>query len=180
MYPPTLRSSACSKITLAICSAFLFFLAASSLAFGQEAYLVSAADASVSVYNLASGNLIESIIPGLGTDAVAVGPNPRLAFVASGPSLSVIDLTIQREIKRLQNVQMLSAAPTTDGKYLLIADGYNYSLDVLDLARLDFVRRVNLAPAMGNGAYYLGTVVVVGKKAYVTTTFADLNRPAIA
>ena len=177
---PTLRASARSRIILAICFAILFFFTSSSLAFGQEAYLVSAADASLSVYNLASGNLIESIIPGLGTNAVAVGPNPRLAFVASGPSLSVIDLTIQREIKRLQNVNMLSAAPTADGKYLLIADGYNYSLDVLDLARLDFVRRVNLAPAMGYGAYNLGTVVVVGKKAYVTTAYPDYNRPAIA
>ena len=183
MYPPTLRASARSRIIVAICFAILFFFNSTNAALGQESILVDTQFSSLSVLDLASQNLTEVINAGLNNWSVAVGPNPRLAFVGTNGSITVIDLTIGREVKRIGGVYGLGySAFTPDGKFLLLADNFTYTLDVIDAVGLRLVRKVNLAPTMGAGAAnsHLGSIVVVGTKAYVTTTFTDPNRPAIA
>ncbi len=178
MYPPTLRASARSRIILAICFAILFLFNSTNAALGQESILVDTQFSSLSVLDLASQNLTELINAGLNNWSVAVGPNPRLAFVGTNGSITVMDLTIGREVKRIGGVYGLGySAFTPDGKFLLLADNSTYTLDVIDAVGLRLVRKVNLAPTMGAGAAnsHLGSIVVVGTKAYVATTFRRIR-----
>src|SRR5580704_16276161 len=117
-------------IALAFCGA--------QIAPGQtESYLVTAADSSVNLYDLASSNFIESINAGSHPFSVSVSPNQRLAFLGSEGYVSVIDLTIGREIKRIQGIYAQSqSAFTSDSKLLLIDDFYTQTLDFIDTTTL--------------------------------------------
>ncbi len=173
------------RLLMGILVVILFALASlQSGAAQQPAYLVTAADSSVSVFDLATNNLIEKINEGNGEHVLSTGPNPRLSFVGCGPFLSVIDLTIGREVQRIWGVYAslsgTSIAFTKDGKWALVADIESASLDVIDAATLQIVRRVALKSVMGQGAYDLNSVIVVGSKAYISTGFTDSNSPAIA
>ena len=183
MYSPTLHSATRRSIAIAICCALIvLFIGTPSFA-QQTAYIVPAQDGSLNFFDLATSNLIKSFIPDLASNSAAVGSNPRLAFAASGANVSVLDLTIGKEIRRARSIYVSSySAPvfTPDGKQLLFADDYNYTLDIFDVTNLRTVREVRLGPAMGSGIYSVGSVVVVGQKAYVTTEFPDEGRPAIA
>src|ERR1019366_2999977 len=188
MSTPFLPSAERKSIVIAMIVAVVLFLGGALAASAYEAYLVTAADASLNLYNLSTNNLLETLPSGLGKSSVVVGPNNRLAFVSTGSSLSVIDLTVGREVRRIQGLYISpgSMTFTPDGKWLLFADqagsGYTYTLDVFDPARMEVVRRVALAPVMGYGAESqpIGSIVVVGQKAYVVPAFPDPNRPAVA
>ena len=61
------------------------------IAAGQtESYLVTAADSTVSLYDLATSSFIKSINAGSNPFSVAVSPNQRLAFVGSEGYVSVL------------------------------------------------------------------------------------------
>jgi WD40 repeat protein len=186
MSTPFLPSAERKSIVIAMIVAVVLFLGGALAASAYEAYLVTAADASLNLYNLSTNNLIETITSGLGKSSVVVGPNNRLAFVSTGSILSVIDLTVGREVRRIQGLYIASGSMTftPDGKWLLFADqagsGYTYTLDVFDPVRMELVRRVPLAPVMGLGAESIASIVVVGEKAYVTAAYTDQSRPAIA
>ena len=174
------------SVAAAIIFAILFFLSiTASVSFGQQmSYLVTAPDSSLNLYDLATSNLIKKINQGSSDRAVAIGPNSRLAFVSSGSYLSVIDLTIGREIQRIRNIYASSYGPsmafTRDGRWLLVADYGSYSLDIVDPVGLKLVRQVNLVAAMRDGVNHLSSVFVIGTKAYVTTCVNDSSAPAIA
>jgi hypothetical protein len=169
------------------CAVWFVVLAASVAGCSQESYLVTAADASLNVYDLSSNNLIERITSGLGKDVPIVGPDNRLAFVAGGSFLGAFDLTLKREIRRMPQIYPqagISMAFTSDGRWLLVGDdtgsSFSGSLDIFDPARMVLLRRIPLAGAMGFGSVNVGSIVVVGNKAYVTSTFPDVNHPAVA
>ncbi len=146
-----------------------------------ETYLVTAVDASLNLYDLSTNNLTGRTTSGEGKTTVAIGPNNRLAFVA-GDCLSVIDLTIGREIRRFPAIHPSgSIVFTGDGRWLLFVDQSNGTLNVFDPAGLEVVRRVSLVPAMGYGALNgpVGSIVVVGEKAYIVPITPDPNRPAM-
>jgi hypothetical protein len=174
------------SLAAAMFLSILFFLSiTTSVSFGQQmSYLVTASDSSLNLYDLATSNLIKKINQGSGDGSVASGPNSRLAFVSSGGYLSVIDLTIGREIQRIRNVYASPYGPsmafTRDGKWLLVADFGNYVLDIVDPVGLKVVRQVSLVAAMRDGVNSLSSVFVVGSKAYVTTCASDASVPAIA
>jgi WD40 repeat protein len=71
-------------------------------------------------------------------------------------------------------------AVSSDGKTLLIADWDYATLDVIDLSQFKVIKKVNLVPALKEGAYSLGSIVVVGTNAYVTSTSTDFSHPAVA
>ena len=182
MSSPTLRSAL--RIAFAICFGIFLFFLGTQPAIGQESVLVTARYSKLSVYDLGLQNLTEVIDGSYITWSVAVDPNnPRLAYVGAAGYISVFDLTIGREVNRINVPDGLGfMAFSSDGKYLLLGDNSSYTLDVIDVARQTLVRKVNLLPALGTGAQYgsLGSIVVVGSKAYVTTFYPDQNRPAIA
>ena len=142
----------------------------------QENYLVSTVDGVLSVYDLATNSLVTSAKGTTGLAAVLPGPNGRLAFSPNGDYLSVVDTTIQREIRRLTNVNGLVAATTPDGKLLLVggSDGF---LRIIDTAQLVVVRQVGLQSILG--VNFAGAVVVAGNKAYVFPYFGALTNVAV-
>ncbi len=184
MPSPTLRPPALGKVATVFCLVTLFTLLGTQAATGQESVLVTARYSKLSVYDLGLQSLNQEIDGSYITWSVAVDPNnPRLAYVGAAAYISVFDLTIGREVSRINVPDGLGfLAFSSDGKYLLVDDNASYALDVIDVARQTLIRKVSLPPAMGNGALYgsLGSIIVVGPKAYVTTYYTDQRRPAIA
>src|SRR4029077_10097758 len=93
-------------VTLLLALTFLIGLRAP----GQtaERYIVLDSTSSrAHVFNVADDLEIASIQTGTSANSVAISPNGRLAFVASlnGQFVSVIDLTIQSEIRRIRGVR---------------------------------------------------------------------------
>jgi hypothetical protein len=151
----------------------------------QQSLIVPAKGGTVSVLDLETLNLEQTLnVTGLPAYA-AVGNNPRLAYVggANGNYLSVVDFTIGREINRIYDVcPWAMPAFTSDRQYLLVEDQCDSSVKVLDTSTQKLVRKLDLAPYMGTGAQgqNFGSIVVLGQKAYVTTGLPDSSRPAIA
>lgn len=132
----------------------------------QERFFVNANDGSLGLYDLASNTFVEGLRSGLGNDLIP-GPNNRLVFSVGYNWVSVVDLTIARETKRLSmvggelgNYGALSA----DGKLLLIANADSGLLTFIDAAQLTVVRKLNVASAMGAPP---GQVVAGPNKAYI-------------
>ena len=151
----------------------------------QQSLIVPAKGGTVSVLDLETLNLEQTLnVAGFQAYA-AVGNNPRLAFVgaSNGSYLSVVDFTIGREVNRIYEVCPFSMpAFTPDKSCLLIEDQCDYTVKVFDPFTQKVVRSLNLVPYMGTGAQGLnsGSIVVVGSKAYITTVAPDASRPAIA
>ena len=152
------------------------FTGAHSL-FGQESVLVAAQYSSLSLYDLNTLGLNEFVNAANFQSFVTVGPNPRLAFVGSSDYVSVIDLTLGREVDRIYGICTYNlGAFSSDGKLLLAEDGCSNSLDLIDAVALKVVKKISLSQAFGNTLTFGGaggSVVVVGTTAYVTTTFTD-------
>jgi len=170
--------------------AAVLFVVLPSMAIAQESYLVTAADGSLSAYNLATNNLIETTTAGLGKYYTAVGPNQRLAFIAGGDYISVIDLAIQREIQHNFNYYVANGPLvfTPDGQYLITFDSvyeppnFPAALDILDAASLQLLHQIPLTPILGNGAlgFPVGSLVVVGHKVYIAPQYTDQSTPTMA
>ncbi len=142
------------------------------LARAQESFLVTTDDNSFSVFDLATYQLQKTMTAGYFTHSVIVGANPRLAFLSANTEpMSVVDLTIGREIKKIPNVWGVSATLTDDGKSVLVWDFENSTLDIVDVASLTVTKRVNLVPAMGSQAGVGGTVVQLGNKAFLAPVY---------
>lgn len=141
----------------------------------QENYLVSTIDGTLSLYDLTTNTSITSA-KGTGLSDVLAGPNRRLAFALNSDYLSVMDTTIQREVRRLTDVNGLQGAMTPDGKLLIVAglDGY---LRVVDTAQLTVVRKVSLLSILG--ANPSGSVVIAANKAYVFPFAGTLSNVAV-
>ncbi len=166
------------SVTIAILFVFLGLLPAA----GQtESYLITASDSSLTVCDLATSSVTATMNAGSNPYSVAIGANQRLAFVGAAGYVSVVDLSIGREIKRIPGIYAQGASAfSSDGRLLLIEDAYTQTLDVIDTAGLQLVRRVKVAPALGYGASFMSSIVVAGRQAYVTTSTTDFFRPAIA
>src|SRR5664280_1080787 len=184
MHGTLLRSLSCSKAGSVLCLLVLL-LSASPAAMGQEKLIAPVAYGTISVVDPATLNINEMITAGAYQGFALVGANPRLGFVGAIDYLSVIDFSLGREVNRIYGVcPYQSAAFTSDQKYLLVEDGcgygYFYGLTMVNTTTGRVVRRVNLSTVLGSGTYSLGSVVVAGKKAYVTSQSGDPALPPIA
>jgi len=155
----------------------------------QERFLVGTSGAFFGLYDLATNSLIEEV---RAASAITVlpGPNNRLAFSISDAYVSVVDLTIGREIKRIQGIgRAESAALTSDGKLLIVVEEDSNLLDFVDTARLQIVRKLSLASTgpgfpfgivvSTNVAYILSSdgagnpkIVIVNLSTYATSSIA--------
>ena len=181
MLSPVVYRTTRSTIVVSLAAVF-FLVLLPVMAMAQEAYLVTAAGGSLSAYDLATNNLIETTTAGLGKYNVTVGPNQRLAFIAGGNYISVIDLAMEREIQHPLGYyngggQLVF---TPDGQYLLSFDSIYApnlpeALDVFDAASLQLLHQVPLESVLGNGALSspVGSIVVVGHKAYIAPQYPD-------
>src|ERR1019366_1396226 len=151
----------------------------------QQSLIVPAKGGTVSVLDLETLNLEQTLNVAGYQAFAAVGNNPRLAFVgaSNGNYLSVVDFTIGREVNRIYEVcPYAMPAFTPDREYLLVEDNCDSTVKVLDTSTQKLVRSLDLAPFMGTGTQgtAFGSIVVLGQKAYVTTTVPDPTHPAIA
>ena len=161
----------------------LLWCAFASLASAQESVIVPADLGTLSVLDLATLTTTQVMNAAGYQGFAAIGANHRLVFIGAQNYISVVDFTIGREIKRIYGVcASQSFAFTSDQKYLLVEDTCGNTLDLIDTAALQLVRRINLMRALGSYdlAWQMGSIVVVGRKAYVTMIEPDDRRPAIA
>ena len=170
------------KVALATFVTAVSFLISSHCASAQESYLANAFYGGVSVFDLGTSSPIAAVNAGANNFSIITGPNPRLAFASVSAYLSIIDLTIQREIRRMPEAGYSRfAAITPDGKYLLKMNQTLRTLDVIDIVAFKIARRVNLAAILRNGSdFSMGSIVIVGGKAYVTTRNPNSGNPSIA
>src|SRR5271157_632810 len=186
MHWPLVRSS-CSKAGSVLCLLVLL-LSVSPAALGQEKLIAPVQYGTISVVDLTTLNANEVVTAGADQGFALVGANPRLGFMGAAEYLSVIDFSLGREVNRIYGVcPFYPIAFTSDQKYLLVEDdcGYGSSyegLTVVNATTGKVVRRVNLSAVLGQGAYSgsLGSVVVVGNKAYVIAQYGDPVRSPIA
>lgn len=189
MLSPVIKRTTLSPIVVSLAAFFVFFLFP-LVATAQEAYLVTGVDGSLSAYDLATNDLIETTTAGLGKNNVSVGPNQRLAFISGPNYISVLDLAIQREIQH-NFTYYVAGGPlvfTPDGQYLLTFDTVNQppnfpaALDILDAASLQLVHQVSLESVLGTAGLSVpvGSIVVVGHKAFIAPQNTDPNTPTMA
>ena len=170
------------NIALSLLVAAVLFLSRTPSASAQESYLASVFYGGLGVFDLNTSNLTEAVNAGANNFSIITGPNHRLAFLSTGQYLSIIDLTIQREIRRMPEAAYSRfAAITPDGKYLLKMNETLRTLDVIDIAAFKIARRVELAAILKNvNDFQMGAIVIVGSKAYVTTKQPSQLYPSIA
>lgn len=163
---------------------FLLFLAlalTATSATTRESYLVSNFNNGLSVFDLKTHNLISLVHAGDNNFAVAVGQNPRIAFLSTGFYLSVVDLTLQREITRLPPAPYSRAlAFTPDGKYLLTVNGNTFVLEFVNVSTFKVDRQVTLVAALHTSFGFVSSIVVANGKAYVSLRAPSPGHPAIA
>jgi hypothetical protein len=144
-------------ITLSISIVLVLLLIGAQVAGARESYLANAFAGGISVFDLGTSNLVETANAGANNLSIITGPNPRLAFVSVSAYLSIVDLTIQREIRRMPEAAYSRfAAITPDGKYLLKWNETLRTLDVIDIAAFKIARRVDLAAILRNGTDSVG------------------------
>ncbi len=178
---PFMKLGRCLLCQIFILLVVLQVLSLSPLLSAQESFLVTASDNSFGVYDMATYTLQETMTAGYYTHSVNVGVNPRLAFLSANTEpMSVVDLTIGREIKKIPNVWGTSATLSNDGTSVLVWDDQNSTLDIIDVASLAVTQRVNLMPVMGSQAANGGTVVQVGTKAFLAPSRFSFNGKSVA
>lgn len=143
----------------------------------QENYLVSTQDGVLSLYDLATNSLIQTMKGSPpGQSLLLPGANNRVAFDVTSDYVTVADQTIGREIARIKDTGGVTGAKTPDGKFLLVPDANNW-LDFIDTASLQIVRKVSLRTVLGNNQ--TGSIVIAHNKAFVFPLFGQQARVAV-
>jgi hypothetical protein len=130
------------------------------------------------VFDAATNTEVAAIKVGNGPNSIVISPNGRLAFVSHLNSnyLSVIDLTIAAEIKRIHNVFVSQLGISADGVTVVGTDGNDDGITVIDANALSVIRTISFNGRLGddpnvNGDAFASNPVVVGNKVYLETEF---------
>lgn len=176
----TLRLISSQLIAIVFC-----FLLLSSLGLAQERYVVSSTLGNLNVYSLSDNSLVESFGAGANPMQTVISPNQRIGYFVNNdnPYVSVVDFTIQREIRRIYGVQPsnnATAALTPDGTLLLVPT-YQGKLNIYRTSTFQLVKSVDLTHIVGAASLMiLSSVVVVNNKAYVNTSYNVSSKNAVA
>jgi len=145
-----------------------------------ERYVVLDGIASTArIFNASNNAEISTIQTGTTANSIAISPNGRLAFVAAlnGQFVSVIDLTIQSEIKRIRGVRADQLAISPDGTRVVITDIEDEQIKVIDASTLSGVKQISLNGLAGDDPnsidLFFNNPVVFGNKVYLNTS-ADI------
>ncbi|MBZ5508613.1 MAG: IPT/TIG domain-containing protein [Acidobacteriia bacterium] len=128
------------------------------------------------VFNVADDLEIASIQTATSANSIAISPNGRLAFVAglNGQFVSVIDLTIQAEIKRIRGIRADQIAISPDGKKVVVTDVEDELIKVIDASTLSVMQQISLNGLAGDDPnsldLFFNNPVISGNKVYLNTS----------
>src|SRR5215469_856671 len=144
-----------------------------------ERYLVmEGTTAEIHVFNVSDDTEVAIIKAGAKPSSAAISGNGRLAFVANLNSehISVLDLTIEAEIKPIRIVRFPQLALSPDGTTIAGADIDDCKLKLIDAASFNITKEIDLSNQFGDNstafcALSFGTPVFVGNSLYLNTGF---------
>lgn len=163
-----------SKIFVAVT-----LLLASLSAWGQaaERYVVlDGISSQARVFNASDNAQIAAIRTGPLPNSIVISPNGRLAFIADEATqyISVVDLTIQAEIKRIRDIGPDQLAMSADGSRIIATHINDEAITIVDANNLSIIRTIDLNGRAGDdpNAEDLGfnNPVIIGNKAYLNTS----------
>jgi hypothetical protein len=150
-------------------------------AFGQTAERYVTLDfnrATAHVFDAATNTEVAAIKVGNGPNSIVISPNGRIAFVSSFFSdyVSVIDLTIAAEIKRIHNIFLNQLAISADGGTVVGTDAFDDGITTIDANTLSVTRTIAFNGRLGDdptfdGDAFASNPVLVGNKVYLETEF---------
>ncbi len=149
-------------------------------AFGQTAERYVTLDfnrATAHVFDAATNTEVAAIKVGNGPNSIVISPNGRLAFVSHFNSnyVSVIDLTIAAEIKRIPAL-VFQLGISADGATVVGTDQNDDGITVIDASTLSVIRTISFNGRLGDdptvdGDAFASNPVVVGNTVYLETEF---------
>jgi hypothetical protein len=149
-------------------------------AFGQTAERYVTLDfnrALAHVFDATTNTEVAAIPVGNGPNSIVISPNGRIAFVSSFFSdyISVIDLTIAAEIKRIP-VLVNQLGISADGQIVVGTDAFDDGITVIEANTLSVVRTISFNGRLGDdptvdGDAFASNPVLVGNKVYLETEF---------
>ncbi|HEU5415637.1 MAG TPA: cytochrome D1 domain-containing protein [Candidatus Angelobacter sp.] len=128
------------------------------------------------IFNVSDNTQVAAIQTGPTPNSVVFSPDGRLAYVANlnGQYVSVIDMAIQAEIKRIRPVRVDQLAITADGKTIIGTDLDDESITLIDAASLSFTRTISLNGLAGDDPnsfdLFFNNPVVFGNKLFLNTS----------
>jgi DNA-binding beta-propeller fold protein YncE/outer membrane protein assembly factor BamB len=128
------------------------------------------------IFNVSDNTQIAAIQTGPTPNSIVFSPDGRLAFVANlnGQYVSVIDLTIQAEIKRIRPVRADQLAIAADGKTIVGTDIDDEAVTLIDTATLSAPRIISLNGLAGDDPnsfdLSFNNPVLFGNKLYLNTS----------
>lgn len=141
------------------------------------------------VHNASDNSQVAVVRAGPLPNSAVISPNGRLLFVAAEASqyVSVIDLTINAEIKRIQDVGPDQLAMSADGKTIVATSFPEEAIIILDATTLSVRDELDLNGKAGDDPNVedlgLNVPVILGNKAYLNTSndiiVVDLNTLAV-
>jgi IPT/TIG domain/Cytochrome D1 heme domain len=168
----------CSK---AFCSLIVFLsigLTSTQAQTAERLIVLEGTSASAHIFDPTSNTDLATISVGATPSAVVFSPNGRMAFVANLNSkfVSVIDLTINAEIKRIRNVRAFYMAITADGSQVVATDPVNEQIYVIDANTLSLSRTISLNGLLGDdpNSNDLGfnNLTIAANKVYINSSLA--------
>lgn len=130
------------------------------------------------VFDLASNTEVATIKVGTSPNSVVISPNGRLAFVAdlNANFISVVDLTIAAEIKRIRNVRVSQLAISADGTTLVGVDVDDDGITVIDADSFAVRQTISFNGQLGDDPAFNGDAgasnpAIVGNRVFLSTFF---------
>jgi hypothetical protein len=141
----------CKHLCLFIILVFITLSAAEAQT-AERLIVLEGTTASAHVIDPNSNSELATINVGATPASVVIAQNGRLAFVANLNSqfVSVIDLTINAEIKRIRNVRAFYMALTAEGRQIVATDPVNEQIYVIDTNALVLSNTISLNGLLGD------------------------------
>jgi uncharacterized repeat protein (TIGR01451 family) len=110
---------------------------------------------------------------GVSSNYMAVSPNRHLAFVANQNVgyVSVLDLTIGKEIERIRGLRASTLALTADGSRLIVPLIARDAVAIVDAVTFQTLQTISVNGMVGDGSTVgditFGAIKVIGQKAFI-------------
>jgi YVTN family beta-propeller protein len=112
---------------------------------GREAWVGNAGDGTISVIDLASKRVVDTLDANVrGVNRLKFTPDGKYALVSAGSALAIFDTATRREVKRLSNVHSSGGIEMQpDGARAYAACGREGDVAVIDLKTLEVAGHID-------------------------------------